>query len=133
MARKPHEPTAANRSIVESMAAYGVPQFDIARVLSISVDTLAKYYREELDTAATRANSQVANNLFKLATKNDFKAIPAAIFWLKTRAGWSMSEGEFDGKKKQAEEAAKTAGLGTDWGADLSAPASAGASGSRTH
>lgn len=49
------------------MAAYGVPETDIARVLGIDPKTLRKHYRE---------GSQ---------------CVTAAIFWMKTRGGWRES------------------------------------------
>ena len=50
MGRKPHQPEALHRRQVEAMAAYGVPEFDIARVIGIDPKTLRKHYRDELDT-----------------------------------------------------------------------------------
>ena len=85
----PHEPTDQNRKMVESMSAYGIPQEDISKVIGISVDTLAKYYREELDTATAKANAKVAETLYRQATNVDNpRSATAAIFWLKTRGGW---------------------------------------------
>ena len=46
------------------MAAYGIPEADIARVLGVSKPTLRKHCGTELDTGATRANSKVADFLF---------------------------------------------------------------------
>ena len=46
------------------MAAYGIPEGDISRVLSIDPKTLRKHYRDELDLGATKANAQVAGFLF---------------------------------------------------------------------
>jgi hypothetical protein len=37
------------------MAAYGIPEADIARVLGVSKPTLRKHCGTELDTGATRA------------------------------------------------------------------------------
>jgi hypothetical protein len=81
-------PTDAQRSQVEAMAAYGIPQADIARVLEISVPTLVTHFREEIDTGATKANAKVAQSLFKKATGDGPQAVTAAIFWAKTRMGW---------------------------------------------
>lgn len=80
-----HEPTQESRNKVEAMSAIGIPQLDIARVIGINVDTLAKYYREELDTATTKANTQIGGALFKKALSGDTASL---IFWMKTRAGW---------------------------------------------
>lgn len=80
-----HEPDKARRDKVESMSALGIPQEDIARVLGICVDTLAKYYRDELDNARTKANTQIGGALFRKALSGDTASL---IFWMKTRAGW---------------------------------------------
>ena len=60
----------------------------IAKVLNISDDTLRKYYDHELETAEALMNAQVAQNLFSIATSKATGCVPAAIFWMKTRAGW---------------------------------------------
>lgn len=83
-----HEPTDASRRHVEGMAAVGIPQDDIARIVGISAPTLRKHYRDELDLGATKANARVGQNLWRQATKDDFRATTAAIFWAKTRMGW---------------------------------------------
>jgi hypothetical protein len=88
MARPSHRPDPAARRQVEAMAGYGVPEADIARVLRIDPKTLRKHYREELDTGHVKANAKVAENLYLKATGEGREAVIAAIFWLKTRAGW---------------------------------------------
>jgi hypothetical protein len=70
------------------MAAYGVPELDVARVLGIDPKTLRKHYRDELDTGHIKATAKVAEFLFKKATTEGTQAVTAAIFWLKTRGGW---------------------------------------------
>src|SRR5258708_3179412 len=55
-------PTYAQRRQAETMAAYGIPEADIARVLGVSKPTLRKHCGTELDTGATRANSKVATS-----------------------------------------------------------------------
>ncbi len=50
--------------------------------------TLRKHYRDELDTGHVKANAKVAENLYRKATGEGREAVVAAIFWLKTRAGW---------------------------------------------
>jgi len=74
--------------MVEAMAVV-VTQEEIAIVLEIDTKTLRKHYRQELDRALIIANSKVGANLFRLATGKGREAVTAAIFWLKTRAGWS--------------------------------------------
>ena len=88
MVRPCHVPTDASRLKVETLAAYGIPIPDIARVVGLDPKTLYKYYRLELDVGHVRANVTVAQNLFRIATGDGREAVVAAIFWLKTRAHW---------------------------------------------
>lgn len=88
MGRREHLPEPSQRRQVEAMAGYGVPEANIARVLGIDPKTLRKHYREELDTGHIFANARVAESLFRKATGDGRQAVTAAIFWLKTRAGW---------------------------------------------
>jgi hypothetical protein len=76
------------RRQVEAMAAFGVPELNIARVVGIDAKTLRKHYREELDTGQTKATAKVAESLFRKATSEGPQSVTAAIFWLKTRGGW---------------------------------------------
>ena len=85
MGRRAHKPDPAMRRQVEAMAAYGIPEMDIARVFSIDPKTLRKHYREELDLGETKANAQIAGYLFNAAKNGN---VTAQIFWLKTRAKW---------------------------------------------
>lgn len=115
-----HIPTDEQRKQVEAMAAYGIPELDIARVIGIDRSVLRKHYRDELETAHVKANTRVADNLFKIATGTGREAVTAAIFWLKVRAGWS----EYApsplppplGKKEQAQIDAVASAHGTEWG-----------------
>ena len=70
------------------MAAYGVPEADIAKVVGIDPKTLRKHYRDELDTGSIKANSRMAENLYRKAMGDGPQAVSATIFWLKTRARW---------------------------------------------
>lgn len=85
MSRKPHEPTEKTRSEVETLAAYGIPQEQIALMMEIDAKTLRKHYRRELDVGMPKANAKVAQSLFQKAINGD---TTAAIFWAKTRMGW---------------------------------------------
>jgi hypothetical protein len=88
MGRPAHQPDPVSRRQVEAMAAYGIPETDIARVLRIDPKTLRKRYRDELDTGSTRATAKVAESLFRKAIGDGAQSVTAAIFWLKTRAHW---------------------------------------------
>ncbi len=74
--------------MVRKMASFGIPQEDIAQVLEIESKTLRKHYRKELDTAKTLKTVEVAESLFNKAVGDGPGSVPAAIFWLKTQAGW---------------------------------------------
>ena len=98
--------------MVKAMASYGVQQEDIAAVLGIDPKTLRKHYREELDTAETLANAKVAESLFKKATGEGPSSVAAAIFWMKSRAGWSETKVEAPVKKERKQEAAEKVAAG---------------------
>jgi hypothetical protein len=83
MGRRAHRPDPALRRQVETLAAYGIRETDISRVVSIDPKTLRKHYRDELDLGETKANAQVAGYLFAAAKNGN---VTAQIFWLKTRA-----------------------------------------------
>lgn len=85
-----HRPTTETKSQVKAMAAFGIRQEDIAAYLGITDKTLRVHYREELDKGATEANIKVAQSLFRQATEEGNTA--AAIFWMKSRAGWSEKQ-----------------------------------------
>ena len=91
MGRPSHEPDAASRRQVEAMAAYGIPETDISRVVGVDPKTLRKHYREELDLGETKANAQIAGFLFNSARNGN---VTAQIFWLKTRARWKETPAE---------------------------------------
>jgi hypothetical protein len=89
---KPHKPDIKTRKSVEMMSAVGIRQDEIAACLRLAPNTLTRYYRDELDNAANKANAKVAGALFNKAVNGDTTAM---IFWLKTRMQWketSVSE-----------------------------------------
>jgi hypothetical protein len=88
MGRPAHQPDPVTRRQVEAMAAYGIPEADIATVVEIDPKTLRRHYRRELDTGHIKANTKVAENLYRKATGDGRESVVAAIFWLKTRARW---------------------------------------------
>jgi hypothetical protein len=91
VSRPAYKPDEAHRRQVEAMAAYGIPEPDIARVVGIDPKTLRKHYRDELDLGSTKANAQVAGFLFNSARNGN---VTAQIFWLKTRARWKETPSE---------------------------------------
>src|SRR6266852_3635705 len=89
MARPKFEGTAEQRRTVEALAAYGIPEEELARTIGehgIDPKTLRKYFRHELNVGATKDNSAVAQTAYQMATSGKYPA--ATMFWLKCRAGW---------------------------------------------
>jgi hypothetical protein len=114
-------PSDEQRRQVKALAAYGVPQDDIATVLAIDAKTLRKHFWPELQNGAIEANAKVAQSLFQRATTEKGSAgVTAAIFWLKVRAGWREPATSTEaGKKVERERASEVAERGTSWEALL--------------
>ncbi len=94
-----HEPDEASRATVAGMAGAGITQAAIASAIGLAEPALRKHYRHELDNGGALATAKVAGNLFRMATGEGREAVTAAIFWMKTRAGWrEKSEVEVTGK-----------------------------------
>lgn len=85
MSRKPHEPSEAQRQLVQLHTTVGTNQNDVARILGIDAKTLRKHYRDELDLSLAKANATIGGALFNKAKGGDTAAM---IFWMKTQAGW---------------------------------------------
>lgn len=81
-------PRTVSAREIEAMAAYGIPSVDIARIAGIDSQELQDRYAEELATARSRANSRVAESLYRKALGDGPQSVSAAIFWLKSRAHW---------------------------------------------
>ena len=116
MTQAPFIATQAQRDLVETLAGYGVPQDGIAKLLKISVSTLTRHFREELEDGVLKANAAVAGNLFRIATGDGKAAATAAFFWLKTRARWREVPQEIDvnvndKREKTPEERARALAL----------------------
>lgn len=109
MASPRYVPMDAERTLIQALAAFGVPQDSMVLELwsarrellkkagepvpdgkPISLKLLRRAYRAELDTGLDRANGRVAESLYKRAIdlKHPQGAI-SAMFWMKTRGGWS--------------------------------------------
>lgn len=99
----PFKPTAEDRKTVEFMAAAGIPEDRMVQLVvnprtkyPIDAKTLRKHFRLELDGGHAKADTMVAQGLFKNATTPTDTypgGIPLAqIFWLKTRARWKPPE-----------------------------------------
>jgi len=94
MSQKPHEPTENDRKQVEMLSGLGIPQEQIGLLIQGGIDdkTLRKYYAAELLSGVAKANSQVSKSLFQKALGDGNQSVTAAIFFLKTRAGWKETQ-----------------------------------------
>jgi hypothetical protein len=92
-------PTDKDRDQVKAMAIAGIQQELMGKILGISVPTLTKYFAEELEQSLAKANSNVVRNLLSKATGNGPSSVTAAIWWTKSRMGWSERQeiGGIDG------------------------------------
>lgn len=95
-------PTPEQRQLVEHMAAYGIPQDDMCKVVtnaktgeSIALNTLRKHFAKELETGAIKANIKVVGAMFKNATEK--LNVVSQIYWTKNRMGWKEAPGPGDG------------------------------------
>lgn len=100
------EPTEEQRYSVGLMAAIGIPHDDIALALSISRNTLRRAFKEELNTGRTKTTARVADSLVRQALAGN---VTAAIFWLKTKGGFTEGAAVPEGKKVQARAVAEKA------------------------
>jgi hypothetical protein len=93
--RPAFEVTDENKELVLALTINGVTAEEVAETLGISQPTLRKYFEEELTHGRRLANGKVARALYRQALKadtGDKSAVTAAIFWLKTRAGWRETD-----------------------------------------
>jgi hypothetical protein len=67
---------------IMTLASWGMPQVQIATLFGITVNSMAKHYRNELDKGMARGNSKIAKTLFKKAMDGDISAL---IFLAKVR------------------------------------------------
>ncbi len=95
--KRRYEPTDESRKMVSMLTAIGITQSEICGILNITLPTLHKYFRAELDTGLPSANARVAQSLFNMATKGG--NVAAAIFWMKTRGRWSEARPAADEDK----------------------------------
>ena len=87
--RKAHAVTERNRKQVLDLISFGMTQPQIGMCLGISEVTLRKYYRTELNMGEVTMLTEVSRTLHNIARNiDDPRAAQAAMFIMKTRAGW---------------------------------------------
>ena len=95
MSKPLHQPTEKTRAEIVALRSYGVPIKEVAAYIGIDDKTLYKYYRDELENSAIKANANVGKFLYQAASGQSLKdgatysdCVRAAMFWAKTRMGW---------------------------------------------
>jgi hypothetical protein len=120
MSRKPHKPTRLQRRTVQCLAGLGVRQDQIGNVIGISVPTLHRAYRAELDAGSAHVEAELIGSLMRLTRGDGPTALRAIIFVLRCRFGWKYASEQAPvptiGKKEAANLEARTAHEGSDWG-----------------
>jgi hypothetical protein len=84
-----HEPTPEAIAFVRQAAAAGITQAQCARLMSISVDTLTKHYREQWDSGRAEATMRLGAAVLESAFKGDRDD---RRFWLTHQGGWSQKQ-----------------------------------------
>jgi hypothetical protein len=95
MSKPLHQPTDKTRAEIVALRSYGVPIKEVAAYIGIDDKTLYKYYRDELENSAIKANANVGKFLYQAASGQALTTgatysdcVRAAMFWAKTRMGW---------------------------------------------
>lgn len=90
MAQKPHKPTDDLRRQVEQASGLGLPHDQICSLISISDETLRKYYGPELGMGKAKASAQIAKTLFNKAVQGGDTT--AMIWWTKAQMRWAETQ-----------------------------------------
>ena len=90
MAQKPHKPTDDLRRQVEQASGLGLPHDQICALISISDETLRKYYGPELGMGKAKASAQIAKMLFNKAVQGGDTT--AMIWWTKAQMRWAETQ-----------------------------------------
>lgn len=81
-----HKVTDETRAEVDKLLSYGFTHSQVAIVMKISEDTLARHYKNEIKSGGTMAVASVANVLFTKCQSGDTRAIE---FFLRTKGRFS--------------------------------------------
>ncbi len=91
--RPAFEVTDEQRMQVKTLAGYGLNQNQIASILEITRQTLAKHFSVELEKGKSLALAQAASSLFNNIKKGKEASI---FFYLKTQGGWREQQQQPD-------------------------------------
>lgn len=105
-----HVPTDQSREDVRALSAFGIDQVQISRYIGVSLPTLHKWYRDELDMGSTRASVDVGKFLLHAASGRAMAdgathadCLRAAMFWAKTRMRWRETDRSDDPEPETTE------------------------------
>ena len=84
-------PTDDERTQVEALSGYGVPQEQIAILIrgGIHADTLRTHFAAELVSGKAKANGQIGKTLFQKAMDGDTASL---IWWSKAQMRWAETQ-----------------------------------------
>src|SRR6266567_2640448 len=88
MGRPRFKPSESDRRLAETLAAFGVPEKQLARKIGhrgISEKTLRKHFHRELANGIAMANAKLGETLYQMATDGQHQAV--TIFLAKVRLG----------------------------------------------
>jgi hypothetical protein len=85
----PHEVTDELRARVQNLAAGGSCQEDMALILGMSVDTLQRHYRLDMDLGKAKAVANMGQRIYQMGMAGN---VAAAIFYQKTQGRWKEAK-----------------------------------------
>jgi len=107
MSKPLHQPTDKTRAEIVALRSYGVPIKEVAAYIGIDDKTLYKYYKDELENSAIKANANVGKFLYQAASGQALTTgatysdcVRAAMFWAKTRMGWKETNAQEEENKE---------------------------------
>ena len=80
-----HKPTKELRRSVEALAGYGVQQREIATIVGVTINTVRKHYKKELEVGLAKVHGKIGEAIVKGALNGDKTLL---IFYAKTQMGW---------------------------------------------
>jgi len=86
--RPPVEIDEAKKRLIRGLLSHGETPARVAEMVGVSEPTLRKYCADDIESAFSHTYNRIAMNLAQRAMSDSKDAVPAAIFWLKTRARW---------------------------------------------
>ena len=115
MAEKPYTVTKAMRDKVRLLVGTGMSEREVALAMNIARDTLRDRYAYELHVGRASIKDELRVLLAKAARKGNVSAMKF-LYLIGDDIG---APKQYEGKKERQAEAAKVAGMGTEWEADL--------------